>query len=166
MKKNAWAPKKTEKGFSLVEFMLVIVILGLLVAVAVPVWDAFVSGSNLKAAVRQVATDIRDIQGEAMAELKYYGIVFDEGLNTYHIYSSTDKATLFTAAAPVGKTLSDGATFSRSGGDPVTFLNNRLIFNKDGSADVVNPEESIYLQNDKGRERFITVAATGKATVN
>lgn len=183
MKKNKRAPKKTEKGFSLVEFMLVIAILGFLLAVAVPVWDTFVSSSNLSAAVRQVATDIRDAQGEAMAELKYYGIAFDVVNNSYKVYAAdtlpTPPSNLFAGSAyqvswreyglnPI--TLPQGIVFQKTASptDPITFNDqtygaDRLLFQKNGAAITTG---YIYIQNDKGRERFITVAATGNATVN
>ncbi len=167
MKRQKISKFGLENGFSLVEFMVVLAILGFLLAVVVPVWNIFVSNSNLSAAVRQVATDIRDYQSKATSELKFYGIEFTENAGTYRIYSHTNKASLFTSPPIMPPKTISGVTFSRSGGDPVTFDLNRLIFNKDGSCDGGAAEYYIYLKNDRGKERYMSVTTTtGKVTIN
>lgn len=159
--------KKVDNGFSLVEFMLVVVILGFLVAVAVPVWDIFVSNSNLSAGARQVVTDIRDAQGEAMAEIKYSGIEFQVsgGKNTYSIYASqtVGDANLFAAAYLVAtKTLPTGVFFNQTDFNAVPPGPNRLLFQKNGTTTTLG---YIYIRSDRGKERKILLSETGKATL-
>lgn len=153
-------------GFSLLEVVIVISILGFLLAVGAPLWSNFTYNCNLKAAVRQVATDIRETQSKAAAELKYYGIEFDEGGNAYRVYSheTAKDAALFVAANLKQEvSLSDlnGVSFSR-----ITFNNSygpdRVIYKKDGSISGVNG--SIYIANgDKARQ--LTVVSSGKVTI-
>ncbi len=162
--------KECEIGFSLTEVVTVISILGFLLAVAVPVWSTYVSNSNLSAAVRQVATDIRAAQSEASAELKFCGIDFKENGSGYSIYSSstTSGSGLFVSANhDRSETLPGGITFSGNGGNPITFFiqahgENRVIFQKSGSAN----SGSVYLSKDQGTTaRQMTVVATGKVTI-
>ncbi|MDI6799081.1 MAG: prepilin-type N-terminal cleavage/methylation domain-containing protein [Actinomycetota bacterium] len=157
---------KDGKGFSLVELVIVISILGFLLAVAIPVWNSFVSSSNHKAAIRQVATDIRETQSKAMAELKYYGIEFDEGGSSYSIYSheTANNAALFVAANLEQEvSLSDlnGVSFSS-----ITFNNSygpdRVIYKKDGSISGV--AGSVYLTNGSKFQQ-LSVVTTGKLTI-
>lgn len=157
---------RDEKGFSLLELVVVISILSFLTAAALPVWNSFTSNCNLKAAVRQVTTDIRETQGKAMAELKYYGIEFIEGGYTYSIYSDFVKKdhTLFTTTSHVkSASLSNLADISFNN---ITFNNSygvdRVVFKKDGSISGVNG--SIYITNGKSVQQ-LTVVSSGKVTI-
>ena len=58
---------KEEKGFSLIEMMIVIGILAILVAIAAPQWNVYVRNNALKSAARDLAGDIQIIRQRAMA---------------------------------------------------------------------------------------------------
>jgi type IV pilus assembly protein PilA len=55
--------RKNEKGFTLVELMVVVVIIGILVAIAVPVFSGIQGSANLSA----VKATLKTIDGGAMA---------------------------------------------------------------------------------------------------
>jgi len=176
VKKTKNIPTQSENAFTLIEVVLALLILGLIVGAAIPVWQGFISSKNLDTAVRQVASDIREAQARAMAEEKYYGIDFDVTGNQYFVHRDTTTATLFDEAnrIPWGKhgevtiTLPDEIIFNSSTTtNPITFNNltygeDRLVIRPNG---YTNTMGSIYLQNEKGKERSLSVVTTGKVNI-
>lgn len=160
-------PSRNEKAFTLVEIILALAIFGILVTVAMLGLDYFQTSKRLDAALREVASDIREAQSRAMAEQMYYGIHFIEDENIYFIHRDTTTTTLFdTDSIPWGPhgettvTLTEGIIFRRTGSDtdPIVFTNrdaDAVIFYPSGSPNMFG---SVYLQNEKGKERHLTVA--------
>ena len=86
------------KGFTLVE---VLVVLGLLLAVVlIAVFTFFSSSPNtvLRAAVEQVASDVRLAQDLAMSERVRYSILFTAGSATYHLRKWDSGTSAWVAA--------------------------------------------------------------------
>jgi len=175
VKKTKNIPTQSENAFTLIEVVLVLLILGLIVGAAIPVWQGFISSKNLDTAVRQVASDIREAQARAMAEEKYYGIDFDVTGNQYFVHHDTITATLFdeTNRIPWGKhgevtiTLPNEIIFnSLVEPDPITFNNSygedKLVIESNG---YTGTPGSVYLQNEKGKERSLSVVTTGKVNI-
>ncbi|MDI6891856.1 MAG: type II secretion system protein [Actinomycetota bacterium] len=160
-------PSRNEKAFTLVEIILALAIFGILVTVAMLGLDYFQTSKRLDAALREIASDIREAQSRAMAEQMYYGIHFIEAENIYFIHRDTTTTTLFDTDpipwGPHGETtaaLTEGIVFERAGPnntDPITFNDNwydALVFEPSGSP---KRPGSVYLQNERNKERYLTV---------
>jgi len=159
---------KNEKAFTLVEMIIAVVVLGVLVGVSIPVWHGFISSKNLDTAVRQVASDIREVQARAMAEdIYYYGIDFDVADNQYFVHRDTTTATLFDETnriswgkhGEVTMTLPSDTEF-----DHTVPADYKAIFQPSGYLPFGN-NGSVYLRNDKGKIRYLTVVSTGKVSI-
>jgi prepilin-type N-terminal cleavage/methylation domain-containing protein len=72
-----------EKGFTLIEITLVIVILGILLAIAFPGFAHLKHKFDLEMATRYMVSDIRKWQFKAIAEQKDYRFVLNAGTKTY-----------------------------------------------------------------------------------
>ncbi len=70
------------KGFTLIEVVMVIVIVGILAALAVPRFDSFYA-AKLAGAVRKTASDIRYVQQIAISRHTNTRIVFNTASDTY-----------------------------------------------------------------------------------
>ncbi len=167
---------KNEKAFTLVEMIVAIVVLGILVGIAIPVFSTFIASKSLDAAIRQVASDIREAQARAMAEdIYYYGVYFDELDDRYFVHRDTTTPTLFNetnrlswgAHGETTITLPNEIIFNSSvKPDPITFNNSygedKLVIGPNG---YTGTPGSVYLQNEKGKERSLSVVTTGKVNI-
>jgi type IV pilus assembly protein PilA len=83
---------RNRRGFSLVELMIVIAIVAIMSAIAIPFFGGFVDNRDLKSAARDIAGDIFELKERAIAEDRYYQITLDQGANNYVIRQCNDMA--------------------------------------------------------------------------
>ena len=75
--------KKNSSGFTLFELLIVITILGILSAVAIPSMNNFRGGMKLDAAAREVVSAIQYVQSLAIKEEIKHGVVYDPAQNEF-----------------------------------------------------------------------------------
>jgi prepilin-type N-terminal cleavage/methylation domain-containing protein len=99
-------PKKTTSsaGFTLLELMIVVVIIGIVTAGIVPGFSSYIRNQNLKQAQEQLKSDMRTVQNKALTgalssstfaggvNVKYWGIKFVNGQSAYDYFVSTTDA--------------------------------------------------------------------------
>jgi type IV pilus assembly protein PilE len=73
------------KGFSLVEMLITIALIGIISTIAVYSWQRYVTNNNLRSAARDVAADIVLFKQRAVSESRPYQITFNGGTNNYDI---------------------------------------------------------------------------------
>lgn len=81
------APRRSARGFTLVELVIVITILGLLVVVAVPNRSA-TDEVSLRAASRRLASDLRYAQGQSIARRIRHGVRFELAEKRYAVVAT------------------------------------------------------------------------------
>ena len=59
---------KESKGFSLIELMIVLLIIGIMATIASYSYRRYVNNANLRTAARQLATDINTMKGVAVSK--------------------------------------------------------------------------------------------------
>lgn len=75
--------KMKNRGFSLVEMMIVIAIIGIVAAIAAPSFNKYRDNINLKEAARELSSEIALCKQRAVTENVHYKITFDTGENSY-----------------------------------------------------------------------------------
>jgi prepilin-type N-terminal cleavage/methylation domain-containing protein len=82
------------KGYTIVELLIVIVIIGIMLVVASFSWQKYVANSNLKTGARKVAADFALYRARAIAEGRDYTITINiQPNNNYTIYAPATGGT-------------------------------------------------------------------------
>jgi type IV fimbrial biogenesis protein FimT len=157
MRKNL----QKSSGFTLIELMIAIGIISILASIAVPAVMNWLPDYRLKAAARDLYSNLQSTKLNAVKSNNDWAVVFDIANNQYLICSDSgadgswsgtaDNAIVKTcpldsygssvAFGHGNATTPIGATF----GDEITFNNNVVVFNSRGTCNA----GYVYLQNNK-----------------
>jgi prepilin-type N-terminal cleavage/methylation domain-containing protein len=77
--------RSAQKGFTLVESSIVVGILIIVAAIAIPEFRKMAVNGNLKAAAREIISDFSSLKRRAMSENEKFSIKFDVARNNYMI---------------------------------------------------------------------------------
>ena len=148
-----------ESGFTLMELILVVVVMGIVAAIAIPAFMGFLPGMRLNGAARQVMGDLMDARMEAVKQNNEFKVFFGSpSANQYQVLDDDDNnGTAGTGEAITTKNIQDNysdVTFS-STNDP--------IFYPKGTATNL---ATITLQNSDGGCKKVKVAITGRVKIS
>jgi len=141
-------------GFSLVELLVVIALISIVSAFAVPTWQRYAAKTDLKTAAREVMADLSNTKQRAVEEnLDVYRLTFNVVGNSY-VLSRTDTGTVWTkSVASFGNGISINSV-NFSGGSIISFQ-------KRGTVSMGN----MTLRNGLGSTATITVNSAGRTYV-
>lgn len=135
-----------DRGFTVAEMLIAVVIFGVLAAIAVPQFIAFRPTSRLNGAARQVYSELMWARSKAVSENSAYVVTFPTN-QTMQISGSTTK-TVSIQNEYSDVTLTSSAS--------------TITFSSRGTADVA---PTITLTNSGG-SKTVTVRITGTATIS
>ena len=151
-------------GFTLIEMIIVIAIMGILFAIAIPQWGRYRQNADLKTAARNIAADIADIKAKATTERLTYTITFNTAGNDYQITREQSPGSGTFSNVGDAKGICDSGsgyavnmTTASFAGSPA----NRLRFDVRGTTN----NGSIFLQNALTSTAEITINITGRTYV-
>lgn len=151
---------KENRGFSLIELMIVIAIFSIMASISSLAWQRYVNNANLRSAARDVVSDFQNCKAKAISESRVYQISFTTGTNSSYTISAAANTT--HAAVSTTKLLSvygsgikvDNAAFW---GVPT----NRITFQVRGTCS----NGTVVLTNSRASSATITTNVTGKTYV-
>ena len=135
---------RTENGFSTIELLTGVAIMGFVAAIALPNWRGWFSHYSLNNSTRQVQSELHEIKMRAAAENIGFQLAYSQSSNTYTI--QRDGKTL------ASKPLADGTTIAKAG---------TISFSPRGTASA----NRVRLSSADGKCRQIVVSATGRVRV-
>jgi len=124
---------QTSKGFSLIELIIVMTILGIIIAASSARLRDITVNARISSAVNQITTDIDQAKTMSMGKRKQIKIIFNQNNESYTIYKSGQVYTDYPGSDNGVVSLSD----SNSSGVDITSINldgsNVLTFTKWGN---------------------------------
>lgn len=136
--------RRPSRGFSLVEMVVALSILGLILAIALPYWQSWLSSFRLDGAMRQIQSEIHQLKMRAAAENVGYQLTFTAGAVGYSVQRDSVPVT--------SKALTEGTTITKAG---------MITLSPRGTA----AANRVRLQNGAGRCKQVVISTTGRVRV-
>jgi prepilin-type N-terminal cleavage/methylation domain-containing protein len=150
-------------GFSLTEIMVVLVIFGIMTAVALPGFNRFMRSLDMNNQVQVIATKLRVMRQRAITENNTYRCWYDAGARSFGWWDDDNSDFIYIFGEQWGpaQPLPDWVTVSNSVTNPMTQF--WTTFNPDGTA---SQSFTLVFSNSDGYSRTISVIRpTGMVTV-
>jgi len=149
----------SEAGFSLLEVVIVVVILGIFAAIAAPAWDAFVARQRVRTVNNQILRTLQTAQAEAKGKNQEVAIQFDQSADP-PAYKVGQPGTI--GSQPEQLLNIDGEIeagqiqiYVQANGDPAT---DSITFNYMGAVEFPKPNDDI--DPPKNRRGFTVTVST------
>ena len=130
------------RGFTLIEIVFVLAIFAVLTAIALPNWSTLLPDYNLKAAARQVQSELHRIKSQAVSQNATFQLVFSATGDNYTVQG-------------IIKSLPEGIDIRNS---------TTIAFTPRGTA-TFTPDGTVKLCNNKNAGYNVAVSDTGRIQV-
>lgn len=136
------------RGYSIVEIMIIVAILGLIATVSVPFYRAAALNLTLSGAARDLASDLRLAQQQAVTTQINHSVAFNQAANTYAVINASTGAVIKSSRI-------NSQIFIQSIN---SLANDTVTYNATGAATATG---SVILSNPGGKTATIEIKPSG-----
>lgn len=151
-------------GFTLVEMLVVLAIIGMLLGISIPFTSQFGKGLRIKTAARAISSTLRLARSDAITYRKKHIAFFDVEKGEYWVENAEGEIAEKKRRLPSSiefKLSSDAEEET----DPITFEDDKIVFYPTGG--IEGTSGSITITDKQGTSKTISViGSTGKITTN
>lgn len=152
--------RKRESGFTVIELIVTIAIMGILAGIAIPTFSVWLPNYRLRAAAMDLYSNLQLAKMQAIRTNGEYGVIFDTVAGTYKIVSGgpdrdygtgddVDEKVVTLADYGSGIAFGAGNTTTNWSGDfiasSVTYSSNDVAFDARGGGEL----GTVYVENEK-----------------
>jgi prepilin-type N-terminal cleavage/methylation domain-containing protein len=133
-----------DSGFSLLEAVIALLIMGIVAAIALPAWTRLEPSYRLNSSARQLQSELHNIKMRAAAENVSFQLTYGQGVAEYRVENPPNPA--------VGKPLPEGIIITKAG---------TITFSPRGTA----AGNRVRLQTADGLCKQVVVSPTGRVRI-
>jgi prepilin-type N-terminal cleavage/methylation domain-containing protein len=158
---NARRQPCPDEGFTIIELLITLVLLGTVLSMAVPAISGWMDNLNLKSAARTLQSDVAFLRESAMSSGRTHTIAYDMGANTSTMKWDSDGAGTYANLPnyPASRSLAEfgnGVRIHSLSQSPIKII----------SSGAINPFGKVVLTNNRGSMAVIGIQITGRASVS
>ena len=151
---------RPDAGFTMIELLITLVLVGIVMAIAIPSFRGWVDNSNLKAAARTLSTDINYLRESALSTGRSHTVAYNTGTNTYTMKWDSDGAGNYQ---DVPNYTASRLLCDHGSNIQITSVTQTPI--KIISSGAINPFGTVVISNNRGSTATITTLITGRTHV-
>ena len=162
---------KNSKGFTLIEVIIVVAIIGIMTAIAIPSISSWLPNYRLKGAARDLYGAAMKAKGEAVKRNVNCALTFGQDGNAYIVYADANSNFIFDGGDtsiqqvkewPKQVSLNDVNFDDTSGNPTIAFRPNAIPIDNGGGL----ANGTVSLTNSKGRQSSVVINQAGSIRID